>query len=184
MAEQLSHGQEHFKAKAEAGHETQHRKKGPEHHKHHEKAEQAPVATLEKQAKAEAVAGKELFGKETSRPSESTVYVNRELKQQTWNRSIARVRKHLSVPSRAFSKVIHQPVVAAVSETAGKTIARPSGLFLGSLCAFLGSTFILYMSKHYGFRYNYMLFAVFFVGGFVVGLAVEGIMNVLQKRRA
>jgi hypothetical protein len=167
MSEQEPKNQERFIAPQEADHDA------PEHEPRHEKAELAPVAELSKQAKEEAVVAKELVSHEKSTPSESPLYVNRELKQQSWNRSMNRVRKHLTAPNKALSKVIHQPVVNAISSVGEKTVARPSGVLAGGIFALIGSSFFLYMSKHYGFQYNYLLFFMFFVGGFFIGLILE-----------
>lgn len=143
----------------------------------------APVAELSKKAAEEAVIGNELPLNEKATADESSLVVNRELHDLTWNRSITRIRKKLPLPEKALSKVIHQPVVNAVSGAAGKTVARPSGVLMGSIFAFLGSSFFLYASKHYGFRYNYLMFLLFFVGGFFVGLIVEAITWPLRRKQ-
>ena len=184
MSEFAPRPEQAFKAETESRHEAAHHKASPEHQPRHEKQEKAPLAQLEKAAKQEAVAGKELVGRESSRPSDTSLYVNQELRQQTWNRSMTRVRKHLSVPARTFSKVVHQPVVAALSDAGEKTIARPSGLLFGGICAFVGSSFFLYMAKHYGFTYNYLFFVLFFIGGFAVGLVIEAVVNLVRRRHA
>lgn len=172
---------EEFTATPEAE-ETVHHKASPEHQPRHEKL--APVPELAQKAKEEAVAGKELPTHEKANKQPSDQYVSKELKQQSWNRVIKHVQKQLSGPQRAFSKTIHQPVVDAVSRVGGNTVARPSGVLMGGICAFAGSTFFLYMAKHYGFTYNYLLFLLFFVGGFAVGLVLEMIMFVFRRNKA
>lgn len=57
-----------------------------------------------------------------------------------------------------MSKVIHQPVVRNVSEAAGKTVSRPSGLLGGSLMAFIGTSAYFYLAANQGFKYIIMLF--------------------------
>lgn len=106
---------------------------------------------------------------------------SRELKSIMRNRTLVRIRHHLSAPEKVFSRVIHQPLIDSASETAGKTIARPSGILSGGICALLGSSILLYISKHYGYRYNYLVFLAFFVGGFVIGLIVELLVAILRK---
>ncbi|MEO5627303.1 MAG: hypothetical protein ABIQ89_00210 [Candidatus Saccharimonadales bacterium] len=176
--------QEHFTApKGGEQQEAVHHKANPEHEPRHEKKELAPVPELASKAKEEAVVGKELVSHEKSAPEPSQLYVNKELKQQTWNRTMTRVRKHLSTPNRAFSKVIHQPVVDAASRVGEKTVARPSGLLMGSIFAFLGSCFFLWMSKHYGFRYNYLVFFLLFVGGFGLGIVVEMLAYIVRRKK-
>lgn len=186
MSEHGPKNHEHFTAphEAEPRHEKAHHKSAPEHQPRHEKRELAPVKELEKQVKHEAVAGKELPVHEKAHHSESPLLVNRELKQQTWSRTMTRVRKHLSAPNRAFSKVIHQPAVNALSEVGGKTVARPSGLLMGGLCAFLASSVVLWMAKYYGFAYNYLLFLIVFAGGFALGLVLEFVFWIFRRKKA
>jgi hypothetical protein len=182
MSEHLPHHEQHEKFEAKPDTEPR-REAAPEHQPRHEKKLE-PVEKLAQHAKEEAVVGKDLVGHEKQRPAQSDLYVTKELKQQTWNRSMTRVRKHLSTPSKAFSKVIHQPVVDSVSRVSEKTVARPSGFLMGSIFAFLGSSVFLWVSRHYGFTYNYLLFFLFFIVGFAVGLLVEALLRVLHKSKA
>jgi hypothetical protein len=111
-------------------------------------------------------------------------FVTRHLKLVTRTRLLKQVRQHLPLPEKAFSRVIHQPIVDSISETAGKTIARPSGLLSGGIFAFIGSGTFLYIAKHYGYRYNFFLWAMFFVGGFIVGLLIEGLLILVDRKRS
>ncbi len=99
--------------------------------------------------------------------------INRELKQITLRRELQSIRRQLSAPQRTLSRVIHQPAVRVVSEAAGNTVSRPSGLLGGGLVAFFGTSGYLYLAKHIGFTYNYFVFFLLLVGGFAVGLALE-----------
>ncbi len=172
---------EQFTATPEAQ-EAVHHKAAPEHQPRHEKL--APVAELAKKADEEAALGKELPIHEKAGTQPSDLYVTKELKQLSWVRAITRVRKQLPLPEKMLSKAIHQPTVEAVSKVAGQTVARPSGILMGGLCAFLGSSFFLLMAKYYGFRYNYLMFVLFFAGGFAVGLILELVFSVFRRRKA
>lgn len=99
--------------------------------------------------------------------------VNRELKAITLRRELQHIRRKESLPQRTLSRVIHQPAVRVLSEAAGKTVSRPSGLLGGGLVAFLGTSGYLYLANHLGFRYNYLVFLVLFAGGFIIGLILE-----------
>jgi hypothetical protein len=101
------------------------------------------------------------------------LHVNRELKNITLNRELTTIRRHLSAPQRALSKVIHQSVIRAVSEPLGKTVSRPSGLLGGGLVAFIGTSAYFYMAQHSGLRYQYSVFLALFIGGFIIGLLLE-----------
>lgn len=93
------------------------------------------------------------------------------------------IRRKLPTPQRALSQVIHQPVVRAVSEGAGRTVSRPSGLLGGGITAFTGTTLYLYLAHHIGFSYNYGVFVLLFAGGFILGLVIELLVNLVLSRR-
>jgi hypothetical protein len=124
-----------------------------------ESARENPVEQLKKAEKAEA------------QPEET--HVNRELKGITLRRELQQIRRKESAPQRALSRVIHQPVIRVVSEAAGKTVSRPSGLLGGGLVALLGTSGYLFYAKHMGFEYNYFVFTALFIGGFAVGIGLE-----------
>jgi hypothetical protein len=110
------------------------------------------------------------------------VHVNQELKDITLRRELKQLRRKLPASERILSKVIHQPVVTKVSESASKSITRPSGLLGGGIVAFLGTSGYLYLAKHIGFTYNYFLFVILFVVGFLVGLFIEFVVWVIAAK--
>jgi len=105
------------------------------------------------------------------------------MKTQTYRRSLERVRSKLSRTEKIGSKIIHQPVVDTVSNGLAKTAARPSGILGGGLVALIGSSFLLYMSKHYGFTYNFFIFFVLLAAGFVLGVTLELVIYSLKKSK-
>ena len=120
---------------------------------------------------------------ETPAPPKPT-YVNKELKSAALRRSLQHIQHDLPAGKRLLSKVIHQPVVRRVSAATGQTVARPSGVLGGGICAFLGTLLYLYLAKHLGFTYNYLLFILFFIGGFAVGLVIEFVLRGLAHWRS
>jgi|GEM_PF-523811 len=115
----------------------------------------------------------------------TSTHINAELKQVTLRRELTHIRRRLSAPDRTLSKVIHQPVVRAVSEVSGKTISRPSGMLGGGILALVGSTGYLLLAKNQGYnRYNYAVFLGLFFGGYLIGLALElAVWSVTRSRR-
>lgn len=179
----------------EHGHET-HELVSPEHHERiaRHTAEQAEHAKREKSAenlaKIREMAEKEAASansiKTETAPrddTESMVGMQHSLKAQAYARTLAKVRSHLPAPARAFSKVVHSPVVDKLSGVGAQTVGRPSGLLGGSLVAFLGSVTILYYSKHYGFSYNYLMLFILFAGGFAAGAAIELLVWAVYGRK-
>ncbi|MEO8863139.1 MAG: hypothetical protein ABI354_02340 [Candidatus Saccharimonadales bacterium] len=116
-------------------------------------------------------------------PKENVFGSQQALKSEAYKRSLEKIQKKLPKTSKAFSKVIHNDAVEAVSNIGAQTIARPSGLLGGSICAFLGSSILLYTSKHYGFRYNYLVLLLLFIGGFALGALIELVVWMLHTRK-
>jgi hypothetical protein len=111
-------------------------------------------------------------------------FIDNAIKTLRLNQSLKHVQRRLKPTDRALSKVIHQPAVRKVSEVSAKTVSRPSGLLGGGVMAFVGSLAYLFLAKHIGFQYNYLLFTVFFVGGFALGLAAELVLNAARPKAA
>lgn len=99
--------------------------------------------------------------------------VDKAVKMFRMRRNLSYVQNQLKPAEKSFSRIIHQPLVRRVSETAGKTATRPSGMLGGGLFAFIGSSLYLYLAHHIGFTYNYLVFLLFFGGGFMGGVALE-----------
>jgi preprotein translocase subunit SecF len=122
---------------------------------------------------------------ETDKPKEDVELPppNKTLKAQALNQTLKQTRQKMSKPQKAFSKVIHQPQVDAISNITGKTIARPSGLFFGGFFALIGSVLYLFLSHHYHFTYKYIAFSLFFIGGFIIGLIVEFLGKMFKRSK-
>lgn len=154
-----------------------------------EQAEKDPIAghieSLAKSAETQAISGKEhnVGDKQTETTTQSFGHT-KQLKQESYTRTLRKIRSDMNLPDRAMSRVIHQPVIESVSNGLARTAARPSVFFGGSLGALLGSGTLLYLSRQNGFTYNYSVFLVMFVCGFILGGLVEVIFKLLFKRRS
>lgn len=149
-----------------------------------QKHEALNLEHLLEKAEAQAEASETVIVSEpNTQESESLIGLQQSLKSGAYQHTLLRIQQRLPKQVRIFSKFTHQKTVEAISETSAKTIARPSGLLGGSLCAFLGSLMLLYYSKHYGFTYNYGLFLILFVGGFVGGIIIEVGLWTLTRRK-
>ncbi len=161
--EQQRASQEKLKELIERGREAKHEPA--------EKINELRNEALEKSKEREEVLAS--FQKHEKEPEEQMGLISHDLKDMAYKRTLTRIRKDLPLPGRALSYVIHNPVVDAISEVGAKTVGRPSGLLAGGVFAFLGSSLFLWVAKHYGYEYNFLLFALFFVGGFALGLVIE-----------
>lgn len=179
---------EHHESKENSVDQTHHESV----HKHHaELAEKARhekakenINKIQELAKLEAEKSHKITAQEDSKSdSASLAGMHNSLKTNAYNRVLSETQRKLNKPVRAFSKFTHSPVVDKISNISAQTIARPSGFLGGSIFAFLGSSVVYYFSKHYGFKYNYILVFMFFVGGYVVGALLELFIWLVHTRK-
>jgi hypothetical protein len=106
---------------------------------------------------------------------------NKELKVLTAQRALSHIRHNLSGSDKALSKVIHRPAVRVASDVTARTVGRPIALLVGGLFALVGSGLYLYLAKHIGFEYNYLISTMLFTAGLVVGLLLEGAASLITR---
>ena len=96
--------------------------------------------------------------------------------------TMASMQRHLKPASRAFSKVIHAPIVERTSEALEKTVARPSVMAgAGWTAVIVGSIFYL-TARRYGYVLSGSEMFVAFVVGGLLGLLIEFIGRSLFRR--
>lgn len=141
------------------------------------------IETIRDNIEDEAISGKEAAAGDTGKDAQSqhVPIIDRHVKQQTYKKTLQHVQRQLPKTQRAFSKFIHRPVVEAVSEASAKTVARPSGLLGGGICALLGSAALVWMSRHYGFYYNFFVFIALVAAGFALGVLLEWTWHAQKK---
>jgi hypothetical protein len=141
------------------------------------------IAKLASEAKQEAITGKDSKVSETSKDSghHAPHIINRAVKSQAYKKLMGHIQRQLPKNQRSFSKFVHRPSVEAVSEFSSKTIARPSGLLGSGISALLGSLIVLWVSRHYGFSYNFTVFIGLVVIGFALGLFAESLWRFVRK---
>lgn len=145
---------------------------------------QKHVESLRAHAEAQAISGKEFPTTEISTERQAQSYgITKELKTDAYRRSLKRIRTHMSAPDRLMSKVIHQPAVEKVSNATARTVARPSAFLGGSFFALLASVALVYVSRHYGFTYNYAVIFLAFLAGFCIALAIEAVFKLAKRGR-
>lgn len=105
--------------------------------------------------------------------NKTVVGLHQSIKDKAFKEELKKVQNHLSRPSRAFSKIIHNKTVEQFSEVGANTVARPSGVLGGSILTFFGSLVIFWMAKHNGFEYNFSVMLFLFIGGFCLGAILE-----------
>ena len=185
MSEQhprIEKGAEHLLQPKNAEHKGAHVEKTEISHAEKQHGNQEHVDRLHAAAETKAVSGKETSVGEREQPKQHPVLVNKQLKDMAFSRAMTRARKKMSAPARAFSKVIHNPAVDKPSEFVGKTVARPTGMLWGAIFAFVGTSALLWITRYYGYEYNYLVAILLFVGGAAIGTALEGLAYALRRR--
>ena len=185
MSEKLSHSSEQLQSIDVSAEQQKHLEKLQEKAERAEKDSiQQHIESLNKAAEQQAISGKELnIGDKTTESSGQTFGTSKELKSDAYKHTLQKVRKQLSVPDRAFSKVVHNKTIDSVSSAAAKTVARPSAFLGGSIGALVGSATLLYITRQNGFTYNYTVFFVLFIGGFFIGAVIELLVRLLFRKR-
>jgi len=177
---------ENFNEGALAEHGREHREKLREDREraaeksHEQGAEKARHEALEQASRIE----KEKKYHETleKSPAERRGPTKRE-KQASYNATMREVRSHMSAPSRAFSKVIHNPAVEKVSDAVGGTVARPNAILAGSLLAFLFTLGIYLVARMNGYPLSGTETIAAFILGWVIGIVYDYLRVMIMGRR-
>jgi hypothetical protein len=79
-------------------------------------------------------------------PLSGTAWKEREA---SYKQHMTQVQAELKPAQRAFSKVIHNPVVEKASDAIGGTIARPNAILSGAVVAFFLVLGVYVIAKYY-----------------------------------
>ena len=178
------HGQAHEKLVGHEDHERAHNHLKEQAERARQEKSHHNLEKIRHMAEQEAEQTKKIVTEtEPDQAADSMLGMQHSLKANAYERTLAKVQQKLPKAARAFSKITHNPIVDKVSNVGSQTIARPSGILGGSISAFLGSLVLLYYSKHYGFRYNYLVLSMLFVGGFLLGAILELLVWGVHSRK-
>lgn len=120
-------------------------------------------------SKQEKVPSQEI--EQESRQEQQSTTKNRQ--KESFQKTMNTVQSQMSAPSRTFSKIIHNPIIEKVSDTASKTIARPNAILSGSLMALVFTLAIYYIARSNG----YPLTGTETIAAFVLGWAIGNIID-------
>lgn len=143
------------------------------------------IGEIKKEIDKEARKSEEVLADNASEqtPAGNDLLVTHELRKESYKRTLKQTQKKLPAPDKALSKIVHQPIVNAVSKVGEKTIARPKGILTGSIIALIGSTYIFVSAKRYGYKYNFTVVIILFLGGYLLGLAIELLAYFAKKMK-
>ena len=101
----------------------------------------------------------------------------------SFNTTMTEAQAHMSAPSRAFSKVIHNKAVEKVSEAAGSTIARPDAILSGAIFAFILTLAVYLVAKNFGYPLSGFETIGAFALGWVLGLTYDFLKVMITGRK-
>jgi hypothetical protein len=94
--------------------------------------------------------------------------ISKKEKNASYKKHMAQVQAELPPVQRAFSKVIHAPIVEKSSEFIGATIARPNAILSGAVVAFILVLAVYVIAKNLG----YVLSGFETIGAFIIGWVI------------
>lgn len=133
------------------------------------RAARARVEALESAISVEqGSAEKSRASKESSAAPRRRGGISKKEKNASYKRHMKQVQAELPAPQRAFSKVIHSPVIEKASEFIGSTVARPNAVLSGAIVAFFLVLAVYLLAKTLG----YVLSGFETIGAFIVGWVI------------
>lgn len=122
--------------------------------------------------------------KELSEKKEPKGPLTKTEKKRVYKKELNKIQSQLPAGSRAFSKVVHNPVVETVSNAAEKTVLRPSVLIGGAVVG-IGLGIVIYVAARvYGYIIpNWMLLALLVIGG-VLGVLIEMVLKLAGRSKS
>jgi hypothetical protein len=176
-ANTMEHGQEIARGAHERSQELgEQLKSNPERFNKKEAHEAAETARHE--ALTEALFSKEQ-GKERRSPQADRHnaaqhhIITHDDREASFNQTMDEVRKHMPRANRSFSEFIHHPTVERISETVGKTIARPNAILAGGLTAFVAVLGLYFYAKYAGFALRGSETIIAFAIGWLLGILFD-----------
>jgi hypothetical protein len=140
------------------------------------------IEHLKQAVHEQAVSGHEYtVGEREAAPATHTFGAHKQLKAESYKRTLTHIRSKLSWSEKRLSKHVHRKKTEQLESIAARTVARPWGLLVGGLCAFTGSLFVLILAHRYGFRYNFSIFLILFLGGYLAGSLLEIVGRLIKK---
>lgn len=122
---------------------------------------------------------------EAGKNASSTHHVRRAASRRARAKAYKDIMRHtqaeLTPASRAFSKVIHHPVVEQTSAAIGATIARPNAILFGALFALIISGGIYAIARYYGYALSGFEAIGSFAIGWVFGMLVDFVRLAVRK---
>lgn len=110
--------------------------------------------------------------------------VSKKEREASYKHHIKQVQDELNPTQRAFSKVIHNPIVEKTSEAMGNTIARPNAILAGAVVAFFLVLGVYVVSKFYGYTLSGFETIGAFIAGWILGILYDFFKVMVTGKKA
>lgn len=110
--------------------------------------------------------------------------VSKKERTASYKKHMQQVQAELPPAQRAFSKIIHAPVVEKTSEVIGGTIARPNAILSGAIVAFVAVLAVYLVAKHYGYVLSGFETIGAFIAGWVLGIVYDFLRVMITGKKA
>lgn len=138
-----------------------------------ERAHEIEATKLEALAEAEKSEQQKTSEKQKKVETAPKELLTKEVVEAKYQQTLTDMQSNLpSKASKAFSKVIHNPVVEKTSETIGNTIARPNLVISGAIGA-IASVIIYFIARKYGYPLSGFETIGLFILGWAIGAIIE-----------
>lgn len=109
--------------------------------------------------------------------------ISKKEKEASFKRHMKDVQAQLPAPQRAFSKLIHNPVVERTSEFIGATVARPNAILAGSVVAFFAVLGVYLVAKNLGYVLSGFETIAAFIVGWVIGVLYDYFRTMITGKK-
>jgi hypothetical protein len=109
--------------------------------------------------------------------------INKKQRNESYKRTMTQVQKDLTIPSKLFSKVIHNNIIEKASDTIGGTIARPNAILSGAFFAFLLTLSTYTIAKTIGYALSGFETIISFAIGWTVGIAYDYLRVIITGKK-
>lgn len=103
--------------------------------------------------------------------------------ETSFDTTMKEAQTHMSTPSRAFSKVIHNKTIEEVSDIAGNTLARPNAILTGAIFAFFLTLGVYLIAKNLGYPLSGFETIGAYILGWIIGLVYDFLKVMVTGRK-
>lgn len=140
---------------------------------------------LYQEAKEQAQQNEKKHGqeKDTQSQDKGYGYISKKQKNISYKTTIKKLQSEMNPVEKAFSKVIHNPLVEKISEVTSRTIARPRPILIGSMLSFVLISLLYIVAKKLGYQLSGSETILVFFTGWAIGLTYDYFKKIIETNK-